>query len=166
MLRLVVQSINCVRLFATPWTTAHHAPLSFLISWNLLNSYSFGASRGVLAVKNLPANAGDMKRRFDPGSGNGNPLQCSCLGNPVDKAAWQATVTSVVSDALQLSTQAHVHWVSDTTKPSHPLSPPSLHPSIMDPWLNPCCLGLMKWHRQAWLGQRAAHKKPIFLPPS
>ena len=26
-----------------------------------------------------------------PGEGNGNPLQCSCLGNPMDRAAWQAT---------------------------------------------------------------------------
>ena len=27
-----------------------------------------------------------------PGEGNGNPLQCSCLGNPVDRGAWQATI--------------------------------------------------------------------------
>ena len=113
MLLLVVQAINRVRLFATPWSTAHHTPLSFPLSWNLLNSYSFGASQGVLAVKNLSANAGDVKHRFDSGrslgEGNGNPLQCSCLGNPVDKAAWRATVTSVMSDSLQLSTQAYVH---------------------------------------------------------
>ena len=30
-----------------------------------------------------------------PGEGNGNPLQCSCLGNPTDRAAWQATVHGV-----------------------------------------------------------------------
>ena len=118
-----LQLINRVRLFATPWTTAHHTPLSFLISWNLLNSYSFGASQGVLSVKNLPANAGGMKCRFDPGrslgEGNDNPLQCSCLGNPVDKAAWRATVTSLMSDSLQFSTQAHVQWISDTS--NHPI---------------------------------------------
>ena len=33
---LVVQSLSCVRLFATPWTTAHQASLSFTISWSLL----------------------------------------------------------------------------------------------------------------------------------
>ena len=31
-----------------------------------------------------------------PGGGNGNPLQCSCLGNPVDRGAWQAMVHGVV----------------------------------------------------------------------
>ena len=30
-----------------------------------------------------------------PGEGNGNPLQYSCLGNPMDKGAWQATVHGV-----------------------------------------------------------------------
>ena len=29
------------------------------------------------------------------GGGNGNPLHCSCLGNPMDKGAWQATVHGV-----------------------------------------------------------------------
>ena len=47
-------------------------------------------------VKNLPANAGDMGLipglERSPGEENGNPLQYSCLGNPVDKKAWQATV--------------------------------------------------------------------------
>ena len=30
-----------------------------------------------------------------PGEGNGNPLQYSCMGNPMDREAWQATVYSV-----------------------------------------------------------------------
>ena len=35
-----------------------------------------------------------------PGEGNGNPLQCSCLGNPMDRGAWSATVRGVTeSDA-------------------------------------------------------------------
>ena len=53
-------------------------------------------------VKNLPANAGDAREvglipglgRF-PGIGNGNPLQYSCLGNPMDRGAWWATVHGV-----------------------------------------------------------------------
>ena len=53
------------------------------------------ASHAVLAVKNPPANAGDMglipgSGRF-PGEGNGNPLQYSRLQNPMDTGAWQAT---------------------------------------------------------------------------
>ena len=30
-----------------------------------------------------------------PGKGNGNPLYCPCLGNPMDRGAWQATVHGV-----------------------------------------------------------------------
>ena len=48
-------------------------------------------------VKNTPVNAGDLGSI--PGSGrslgegNGNPLKCSCLENPMDRGAWWATVT-------------------------------------------------------------------------
>ena len=53
----------------------------------------------VLVGKNLPANAGDVgsvpeSGRY-PGEGNGNPLQYSFLGNPMDRGAWQATVHGV-----------------------------------------------------------------------
>ena len=48
-----------------------------------------------LAVKNLPANAGDVRDEGSnpesggsPGGGHGNPLQYSCLGNPMDSGAW------------------------------------------------------------------------------
>ena len=37
---IVVQSLSCVRLFATPWTTAHQASLSFTIFWSLLKLMS------------------------------------------------------------------------------------------------------------------------------
>ena len=47
-------------------------------------------------VKNLPANAGDVNSITGSGRShgerNGNPLQYSCLGNPVDRGAWRATV--------------------------------------------------------------------------
>ena len=33
---VVLQSLSCIQLFATPWTAAHQAPLSFTISWSLL----------------------------------------------------------------------------------------------------------------------------------
>ena len=33
-----------------------------------------------------------------PGGGNGNPLQYSCLGNPVDRGAWQATAYGVAKE--------------------------------------------------------------------
>ena len=50
---------------------------------------------GDLVVKNLPANAGDLGSipgsGSSPGEGNGNSLQDSCLGNPMDRRVWQAT---------------------------------------------------------------------------
>ena len=40
-------------------------------------------------AKNPPANAGDTGDvGLIPGEGNGNPLQCSCLENPMDRGAW------------------------------------------------------------------------------
>ena len=39
-----------------------------------------------------------------PGEGKGNPLQCSCLGNPIDRGAWQATVHGVAKSLTWLST--------------------------------------------------------------
>ena len=38
-----------------------------------------------------------------PGEGNGNPLQYSCLENPMDRGAWQATVHAVAKCQTQLS---------------------------------------------------------------
>ena len=57
---------------------------------------------GGLVVKNPPANAGDSDsvpglERF-PGEGNVNSLQYSCLGNPMDRGAWQAIVHGVTEE--------------------------------------------------------------------
>ena len=53
---------------------------------------------GGLVVKNPPANAGDARDTSSipglgrcPGEGNGNTLQYSCLGNPMDRGAWKAS---------------------------------------------------------------------------
>ena len=58
-------------------------------------------------VKNRPDNAGDigdagsvLGLERSPGEGNGNPLQYSCLGNPVDSGAWQATVHGVAKSRV------------------------------------------------------------------
>ena len=62
--------------------------------------------------KNLPADAGNKRNRFDPwvvrspGGDHGNPLQYSCLGSPVDRGAWQATVHGA---AKELDTTEHTH---------------------------------------------------------
>ena len=68
-----------------------------------------GASQAALVVENLLANAGDIRDtgsvsgsgRF-PGGGHGNPLQYSCLENPMDRGAWWATVHGVTESQTQL----------------------------------------------------------------
>ena len=69
-----------------------------------------------LVVKNPPANAwntGDLGSipglGRSPGGGNGNPLQYSCLGNPMDRGAWWATVHGVAKSQTWLSTHACMH---------------------------------------------------------
>ena len=66
---------------------------------------------GANVVKNLPANAGDIRDMGStpglgrsPGGGSGNPLQYSCLENPTDRGAWQATVHGVAKSQKQMST--------------------------------------------------------------
>ena len=67
----------------------------------------------VLVIKNLPANAGDIRDRDrgsipesgrSPGGGHGNPLQYSCLENLMDRGTWWATVHRVTQSQTQLST--------------------------------------------------------------
>ena len=61
-----------------------------------------------LLVTNLPANAGGIRdavsisgSRRSPGEENGNPLQYSCLQNPMDRGAWRATVHGVAKSQTQ-----------------------------------------------------------------
>ena len=69
----------------------------------------FRVSQMVLVVNNLPANARDVRDvglvpgLGNPGEGHGNPLQNSCLGNPMDRGAWQATVYGVSKSWTRLS---------------------------------------------------------------
>ena len=73
------------------WPVSHH---------NL--AYTVGSS----AVKNPPANVGGVGSipgsQRSPGEGNGNPLQYSCLGNPMDRGAWQTTVHGVMKSQTWL----------------------------------------------------------------
>ena len=62
-----------------------------------------------LVVKNLPANAGDIRDAGSipglgrsPGEGHSNPLQYSCLENPMDRGAWWAMVHGVTKSRTQL----------------------------------------------------------------
>ena len=86
--------------------------------------YVYGASQMALVINNPPANAGDLrdvgsipKLRRSPGERHGNPLQCSCLENLVDRGAWWATVHKVAKSGTQLkqlSTYTHpkcIIWI-------------------------------------------------------
>ena len=57
---------------------------------------------GGSVVKNLPAHAGDVGSipgwGTSPGERNGNPIWYSCLGNSMDRGAWQASVQGVAKE--------------------------------------------------------------------
>ena len=84
-----------------PWAQFQtHKLISFSGMW---------ASQAALVVKNLPANAGDLKGRDSipgsgrsPGVGNGNPFQYSCLKNTMDRGAWWAIVHGVPKSQTRL----------------------------------------------------------------
>ena len=105
---------------------------------------------GGSVVKNLPANAGDEgtipESGRSTGEGNSNPLQYSCLGDPMDRGAWQVTVLLLfhcsscltLCNPMDCSTrgfpvlhyllefaQTYIHWVDDAIQPFHSLLPPS-----------------------------------------
>jgi len=106
--------LECCR----PWSCKE----SDMTEW--LNYYAKCFSRmklAVLVVKNLPADAGRCKRcGFDPWVGkipwrrHGNPLQYSCLENPMDRGAWWATVHRVTKSRTlvkRLSTHSpRIYW--------------------------------------------------------
>ena len=62
-------------------------------------------------VKNPPAKAGNVGSipglGRSPGKGNGNPLQYSCLENPMDRRAWRATVQGVARVRHDLLTKPY-----------------------------------------------------------
>ena len=78
-------------------------------------------SQLALVVKNPPASAGDVRDLGSvPGSGgspggvHGNPLQYSCLENPIDSEAWQATVHGVTKCWTQLYVSTHTYILTYT----------------------------------------------------
>ena len=98
-----------------------------------------GASQVALVVKNLPANARDLRDMGliagsgrSPGGGNGNPLQFSCLKNPMDRGTWQA-------QSIGYHSQTWLKQFSMYTSPRTPfprlnLPPPDFHFSVRPCW--------------------------------
>ena len=65
----------------------------------------------ILVVKNLPANARDVRCEIDlglaasPGGGNGSPLQYSCLETPMDGGAWRDAIATVLNRDVTVNTR-------------------------------------------------------------
>ena len=93
------------------------APHSSILAWEFYGLYSPWDRKGSdmteqlslhftgdSVVKNLPVNAGDevsiSGSGRSPGEGNGHTLQYSCLGNPMDRGAWQAAVHRVAKGQI------------------------------------------------------------------
>ena len=83
------------------------------------------ASQVALVVKNTPVNATDIRDAGliagsgrSPGGGHGNPLQYPCLGNPMDREAWRATVCSVAKSRTRLKrlSPAQQRWNKDSAE--------------------------------------------------
>ena len=82
--------------------------------WHLMYMGFPGGS----VVGNPPAMQGEMGlipvSGRSPGEGNGNPLQYSCLDNPMDRGNWQATIHGVTKCQTWLSACAHTHTHTHT----------------------------------------------------
>ena len=131
-LAIVVQLLNHVQLFATPWIVAHQASLSFTISWNFLKLMSIELVMlsnhlilccpllllpSVFPSIRVFSNELALRVRWPKcwsfsfsiilpmniHGWNGNPLQYSCLENPMDRGAWWATIYGFAKSQTRLS---------------------------------------------------------------
>ena len=106
---------------------SHHTCVTWCTRLDTGYNKLIGASQAVLVVKSLPASAGDIRDTGSipglgraPGGMHGNPLQYSCLENPMNREAWWATVHRVAKSwarLKQLGTQACIiRWIRTYVK--------------------------------------------------
>ena len=103
---------NPINSTLVPGTIRHHFLLPKM-TFNVPYQWQ-GTSQVALGVKNPPANAGDtgdliliLGLERSSGGGYGNPLQYSCLENPMNRGVWWATVQRATKSQKQLNTHAH-----------------------------------------------------------
>ena len=143
----VLSEFFCLPAISPPW-------LSLEISWWAFQfpyAWAPGFPHGSV-VENQPDNARNVGSipgsGRSPREGNGNPLQYSCLGNPMNRGAWQATIHGVAeeSDTTQ--------WLNTNT--------PGLH--CLDPWVcNPAQMFLLykaPWQSLSFIWLRI----PVLVP--
>ena len=95
-------------------------------------------------VKASASNAGDLGSICgsgrSPGEGNGNPLQCSCLGNPLDRGSWWATVHGIARSWAWLSDETTAAAIilavghSTTAKVTNRVTIPFTTETVLDQW--------------------------------
>ena len=125
--KVKVKSLSHVWLFATPWTADYQTPPSMgfsrqeywsevplpspLSAWGLhfLICNSLMGFPCSSVGKESAYHTGDLDSISwsgrSPGEGNGNPLQYSCMENPMDRGAWQAIVHGVARIRHDLATK-------------------------------------------------------------
>ena len=74
--------------------------------------HSPGGSNGKASAQNAGTPGSIPGSGKSPGEGNGNPLQYSCLGNPMDRGSWWATVHGVAES--DMTEQLHFHFLLRT----------------------------------------------------
>ena len=99
--------IPCIGSWSLNYWTAREIPRIKFLMMEFQTCNNRKGFPGGSVVKNYPANAGDTgsvsESERSPGEENGNPLQYSCLGNPMDRGAWQASVYGVTKSQTRLS---------------------------------------------------------------
>ena len=89
----------------------------YIISYYCMLIFVLGFPGGS-EVKASASNAGDLGSipgsGRSPGEGNGNPLQYSCLENPMDRGAWEATVHGVAKSQTRLSDFTTINFCLST----------------------------------------------------
>ena len=83
-----------------------------LLGYVVVLSFPGGSTvRNPPAMKETQGDTGSIPgSRRSPGGGHGNPLQYSCLENPIDSGPWLATVHGVAgSDKTETTEQTHMH---------------------------------------------------------
>ena len=115
---------------------------SWVIPVTFANSLPIGRFPGGSDGKDSACNVGDLGSipglGRSPWEGNGNPLQYSCLENPMDGGAWQATVHGVAKSQTWLNNFTFFHFANRQTHSEslldHPMASP---PAIKDTWESP-----------------------------
>ena len=111
---LILWKFACQRIWIAHWVFQVWTEIvksAWWINGLKVDVTTFGGFPSDSVLKNLPVNAGDLGSipvsGRSPGGGGGNPLQCPCLENPMDRGALRATVQRVAKSRTRLNDWAY-----------------------------------------------------------